>query len=77
MAFNPTNSEDAAAPALREIPFNYTSAGDRQAVSFLLGAEAVRTLDELRGARVTGRSPRGASTRQKPRDSDWALPSAG
>ena len=42
----------------REIPFNYTSASDRQAVSFLLGDEAVRTLDELRSARVTGRSAR-------------------
>ena len=58
MAFNPTSPIDAAAPAVREIPFNYTSAGDRQAVSFLLGADAVRTLDELRGARVTGRSAR-------------------
>jgi FAD/FMN-containing dehydrogenase/Fe-S oxidoreductase len=42
----------------REIPYNYTSADDRQAVSFLLGAETVRTLDELRSARVTGRSAR-------------------
>ncbi len=42
----------------REIPFNYTSADDRQAVSFLLGPATVRTLDELRAARVTGRSAR-------------------
>ncbi len=58
MAFNPIHTIDPATPAVREIPFNYTSAGDRQAVSFLLGAEAVRTLDELRSARVTGRSAR-------------------
>jgi FAD/FMN-containing dehydrogenase/Fe-S oxidoreductase len=48
----------ACLPSPREIPFNYTSADDRQAVSFLLGAETVRTLDELRSARVTGRSAR-------------------
>jgi len=48
----------AAAPTPREIPFNYTSAGDRQAVSFLLGAPALQTLDELRSVRVTGRSAR-------------------
>src|ERR1700687_3657228 len=58
MAYIPTGQKDAAAPAVREIPFNYTSAADRQAVSFLLGDEAVRILDELRGARVTGRSAR-------------------
>jgi len=46
------------APNLREIPFNYTSADDRQAIAFLLGPEAVRVLDELRSARVTGRSAR-------------------
>ncbi|MFB3814059.1 MAG: DUF3683 domain-containing protein [Terriglobales bacterium] len=46
----------AAAP--REIPYNYTSASDRQAVSWLLGDEVVRTLDELRSRRVTGRSAR-------------------
>ncbi|NTV45124.1 MAG: FAD/FMN-binding oxidoreductase [Chlorobiales bacterium] len=42
----------------REIPYNYTSASDRQAISFLLGEEIVRTLDELRERRVTGRSAR-------------------
>ena len=42
----------------REIPFNYTSAGDRQAISFLLGPYIVRMLDELRELRVTGRSAR-------------------
>src|SRR6266508_3795641 len=51
-------ADPGGASAVREIPFNYTSAGDRQAVSFLLGAEAVQILDELRGARVTGRSAR-------------------
>ncbi len=40
----------------REIPFNYTSADDRQAIAFLLGPETVHVLDELRSARVTGRS---------------------
>jgi FAD/FMN-containing dehydrogenase/Fe-S oxidoreductase len=43
---------------LREIPFNYTSADDRQAIAFLLGPETVSVLDELRSARVTGRSAR-------------------
>ena len=42
----------------REIPFNYTSAGDRQAISFLLGPAVVHILDELRDLRVTGRSAR-------------------
>ena len=42
----------------REIPFNYTSAGDRQAISFLLGPNILRILDELRDLRVTGRSAR-------------------
>jgi FAD/FMN-containing dehydrogenase/Fe-S oxidoreductase len=42
----------------REIPFNYTSADDAQAISFLLGPETVGVLDELRSARVTGRSAR-------------------
>jgi FAD/FMN-containing dehydrogenase/Fe-S oxidoreductase len=60
MAFSagPIQQPNAAALQPREIPFNYTSASDRQAVSFLLGAETVRTLDELRDARVTGRSAR-------------------
>ena len=42
----------------REIPFNYTSAADRQAISFLLGPAVVHILDELRDLRVTGRSAR-------------------
>lgn len=48
----------AISNALREIPFNYTSASDRQAISFLLGPDIVRMLDELRELRVTGRSAR-------------------
>jgi FAD/FMN-containing dehydrogenase/Fe-S oxidoreductase len=52
---------DATEPkpiSTREIPFNYTSADDAQAISFLLGPETVGVLDELRSARVTGRSAR-------------------
>ena len=45
-------------PSAREIPFNYTSADDKQVISFLLGPETVSVLDELRSARVTGRSAR-------------------
>jgi len=45
-------------PSAREIPFNYTSADDNQVISFLLGRETVGVLDELRSARVTGRSAR-------------------
>ncbi len=56
MAIN--SAPDGAAPSPREIPFNYTSADDRQAVSFLLGPETVRALDVLRSTRVTGRSAR-------------------
>ena len=44
--------------ALREIPFNYTSADDRQAVSELLGPAAWDALERLRARRVTGRSAR-------------------
>jgi FAD/FMN-containing dehydrogenase/Fe-S oxidoreductase len=60
MAFHsgPDQQANAAVSSPREIPYNYTSADDRQAVRFLLGAETVRTLDELRGERVTGRSAR-------------------
>jgi FAD/FMN-containing dehydrogenase/Fe-S oxidoreductase len=43
---------------LREIPFNYTSADDRQAVLFLLGPEVWARVEELRSRRVTGRSAR-------------------
>jgi FAD/FMN-containing dehydrogenase/Fe-S oxidoreductase len=43
---------------LREIPYNYTSFSDREIVIRLLGEDAWRVLDELRGQRVTGRSAR-------------------
>jgi len=42
----------------REIPFNYTSAGDRQALSLVFDEEYLRLFDELRDVRVTGRSAR-------------------
>ncbi|MFO0583828.1 MAG: DUF3683 domain-containing protein [Anaeromyxobacter sp.] len=42
----------------REIPFNYTSADDRRAVSLLLGDSVWKHLEELRTRRVTGRSAR-------------------
>ena len=48
----------AGAPRLREIPYNYTSFADREIVIRLLGAEAWRTLGDLRGERRTGRSAR-------------------
>lgn len=44
--------------SVREIPFNYTSATDRQLLSYLLGEDSVRMLDELKELRVTGRSAR-------------------
>ena len=43
---------------LREIPYNYTSFSDREITIRLLGEPMWRLLDELRGARVTGRSAR-------------------
>jgi hypothetical protein len=43
---------------LREIPYNYTSFSDREIVIRLLGEESWSLLDELRGARQTGRSAR-------------------
>ena len=43
---------------IREIPYNYTSFSDREIVTRFLGAELWATLDELRGARKTGRSAR-------------------
>jgi FAD/FMN-containing dehydrogenase/Fe-S oxidoreductase len=45
-------------PTPREIPFNYTSADDRQAISQLLGPAVWQKLEELRARRVTGRSAR-------------------
>ena len=47
-----------ASTPVREIPFNYTSAGDRQVVAMLLGPDLVETLEALRDRRVTGRSAR-------------------
>ena len=55
---HPVQRATPVAPQPREIPYNYTSASDRQAVSLLLGDDTVCTLEELRGARVTGRSAR-------------------
>jgi FAD/FMN-containing dehydrogenase/Fe-S oxidoreductase len=45
-------------PTPREIPFNYTSADDRQAISQLLGPAVWQKLEALRVRRVTGRSAR-------------------
>ncbi len=42
----------------REIPFNYTSADDRQAIAWLLGDAVWQQLEALRSRRVTGRSAR-------------------
>ena len=44
--------------AHREIPFNYTSADDRQVVRLLLGSDVWEALERLRSRRVTGRSAR-------------------
>jgi FAD/FMN-containing dehydrogenase/Fe-S oxidoreductase len=54
-------SETPNGPAptrLREIPYNYTSFSDREIVIRLLGESSWKLLDELRGARQTGRSAR-------------------
>src|ERR1035437_6431831 len=53
-----SGANELAPTSTREIPFNYTSADDRQAIAFLLGSETVRVLEELRNKRVTGRSAR-------------------
>ena len=50
--------QDAFAPRLREIPYNYTSFSDREIVIRLLGEPMWRLLDRLRGERRTGRSAR-------------------
>ena len=50
--------EETAPSRLREIPYNYTSFSDREIVIRLLGAESWALLDQLRGARQTGRSAR-------------------
>jgi FAD/FMN-containing dehydrogenase/Fe-S oxidoreductase len=49
---------DNAPARLREIPYNYTSFSDREIVIRLLGEDAWQLLDQLRGARQTGRSAR-------------------
>jgi FAD/FMN-containing dehydrogenase/Fe-S oxidoreductase len=49
---------DAAAPRLREIPYNYTSFSDREIVLRLLGVRAWEILQQLRQERRTGRSAR-------------------
>lgn len=46
------------ADTYREIPFNYTSAGDETVVRLLLGHDFWTTLQALRSRRVTGRSAR-------------------
>ena len=52
------DSARAVPAARREIPYNYTSADDRQAISFILGEEILSKVEELRDVRVTGRSAR-------------------
>ena len=47
-----------APPRLREIPYNYTSFSDREIVLRLMGARAWEIVEQLRGARHTGRSSR-------------------
>jgi FAD/FMN-containing dehydrogenase/Fe-S oxidoreductase len=54
----PAAPEDAGTTRLREIPYNYTSFSDREIVMRLLGEDAWRLLDQLRGKRQTGRSAR-------------------
>ena len=49
---------DAAAPRLREIPYNYTSLSDREIIVRLLGEQAWQWVSDLRGERRTGRSAR-------------------
>jgi len=49
---------DNAPARLREIPYNYTSFSDREIVIRLLGEPSWQLLDQLRGARQTGRSAR-------------------
>src|SRR5450631_3790600 len=57
-ALNLDVDSSAAAPRLREIPYNYTSFSDREIVIRLLGADMWRLLEQLRGQRRTGRSAR-------------------
>ncbi|MGM9490186.1 DUF3683 domain-containing protein [Ideonella sp. YS5] len=55
---NELQNTAAAAPRLREIPYNYTSLSDREIVLRLLGPRAWGVLDRLREERRTGRSAR-------------------
>ncbi|MEZ5458188.1 MAG: DUF3683 domain-containing protein [Steroidobacteraceae bacterium] len=55
---DPLPTEPPSPVRLREIPYNYTSFSDREIVIRLLGNDAWRLLDELRGERRTGRSAR-------------------
>ncbi|NUP86171.1 MAG: FAD/FMN-binding oxidoreductase [Burkholderiaceae bacterium] len=57
-ALGATATGDAAAPRLREIPYNYTSLSDREIVLRLLGARGWELLARLREERRTGRSAR-------------------
>jgi hypothetical protein len=50
--------DTAAAPRLREIPYNYTSFSDREIVIRILGGRAWEVLTRLREERQTGRSAR-------------------
>ena len=54
----PHHDTDAAAPRLREIPYNYTSFSDREIVRRILGERAWDLLNLLRDERRTGRSAR-------------------
>jgi FAD/FMN-containing dehydrogenase/Fe-S oxidoreductase len=54
----PRATPDAAAPRLREIPYNYTSLSDREIAIRLLGEASWELLDQLRAERRTGRSAR-------------------
>ncbi|MCK6434891.1 MAG: DUF3683 domain-containing protein, partial [Aquabacterium sp.] len=53
-ALGATATGDAAAPRLREIPYNYTSLSDREIVLRLLGARGWELLARLREERRTG-----------------------
>ncbi|HSW04460.1 FAD/FMN-binding oxidoreductase [Aquabacterium sp.] len=57
-SLTPADEHDAAAPRLREIPYNYTSFSDREIVIRLLGSRAWEVLNHLRDERRTGRSAR-------------------
>ena len=58
LSSNILNAEHQPAARLREIPYNYTSFSDREIVIRFLGEEIWGILNELRGARKTGRSAR-------------------